>query len=362
MKILYAIQGTGNGHISRARDIIPILQKKGELDILISGIQADVDLPYPIKYRFKGLSFIFGKKGGIDLVETYQKANLKQLFKEINSLPVEDYDLVISDFEPVSSWACKKKHKACVGLSHQSAVINKLSPKPKKSDVVGKAVLKNYAPVTVSYGFHFEKYDQQIFTPVIRQQIRDAKPQNKAHYTVYLPAYSDEKIIKTLGICNGIEWEVFSKHSKKAYRVKNVQIRPINNESFVESFINCTGILSGAGFETPAEALYLKKKLLVIPMKGQYEQQCNAAALKKMGIPVIKSLKKKHIATIQEWIKNEQHIKVDYPNDTEKIINNILKAQGAKSSHKTANLGDGIPTIKKLKAKSLGKILTQLAE
>lgn len=362
MKILYAIQGTGNGHISRARDIIPILQQKGDLDILISGIQADVDLPYPIKYRFKGLSFIFGKKGGIDLVETYKKANLKQLFKEINSLPVEDYDLVISDFEPVSSWACKKKHKDCIGLSHQSAVINKLSPKPKKSDVVGKAVLKNYAPVTISYGFHFEKYDQQIFTPVIRQQIREAKPQKKAHYTVYLPAYSDEKIIKILGVCNEIEWEVFSKHSKKAYRVKNVQIRPINNEAFVESFINCTGILSGAGFETPAEALFLKKKLLVIPMKGQYEQQCNAAALKKMGVPVIKSLKRKHLATIQEWIKTEQKIKVDYPNDTEKIINNILKTQGAKSGNKIANLGDGIATIKKLKAKSLGKILTQLAE
>ena len=51
MKILYAIQGTGNGHVSRARDIIPILQKKGDLDILVSGIQADVDLPYNIKYK-----------------------------------------------------------------------------------------------------------------------------------------------------------------------------------------------------------------------------------------------------------------------------------------------------------------------
>jgi uncharacterized protein (TIGR00661 family) len=362
MKILYAIQGTGNGHISRARDIIPILQQKGELDILISGIQADVDLPYPIKYRFKGLSFIFGKKGGIDLVETYQKANLKQLFKEINSLPVEDYDLVISDFEPVSSWACRKKHKTCIGLSHQSAVINKLSPKPKKTDVIGKAVLKNYAPVSISYGFHFEKYDEQIFTPVIRHQIREAKTQNKPHYTVYLPAYSDEKIIKTLSICNSTEWEVFSKHSKKTYRVKNIQIRPINNEAFIESFINCTGILSGAGFETPAEALYLKKKLLVIPMKGQYEQQCNAAALKKMGVPVIKSLKKKHISTIQEWIKKDQNIKVNYPNETEKIIDQIIKLKAEKLNNKTANLGDGIPTIKKLKAKTFGKILTQLAE
>lgn len=362
MKILYAIQGTGNGHVSRARDIIPILQKKGDLDILISGIQADVDLPYPIKYRFKGLSFIFGKKGGIDLVATYQKANLKQLFKEINSLPVEEYDLVISDFEPVSSWACKKKHQACIGLSHQSAVINKLSPKPKKSDLVGKAVLKNYAPVSASYGFHFEKYDQQIFTPVIRKQIREAKPQNQKHYTVYLPAYSDEKIIKTLSICNGVEWEVFSKHSKKTYRVKNIQIKPISNDAFIESFINCAGILSGAGFETPAEALFLKKKLLVIPMKGQYEQQCNAAALKKMGVPVIKSLKKKHLPIIQEWLNTNQKIKVDYPNETEQIIDNLIKKHASKSLDKIANLGDGIPTLKKLKAKSFGKILTQLAE
>ncbi len=362
MKILYAIQGTGNGHLSRARDIIPILQKKGDLDILISGIQADVDLPYPIKYRFKGLSFIFGKKGGIDLLETYQKANLKQLFKEINSLPVEDYDLVISDFEPVSSWACRKKHKPCIGLSHQSAVINNKSPKPKKTDLVGNAVLRNYAPVTASYGFHFEQYDAQIFTPVIRQQIREAKPQVLPHYSVYLPAYSDEKIIKTLSVCNKIEWEVFSKHSKKTYRIKNVLIKPINNEAFIESFITCTGVLSGAGFETPAEALYLKKKLLVIPMKGQYEQQCNAAALKKMGVPVIKSLKKKHIATIQSWLDNEQKIKVDYPDNTEKIINNLIKQHASSATIKQVQLGDGIPTLKKLKAKTFGKILHQLAD
>jgi len=362
MKILYAIQGTGNGHLSRARDIIPILQKKGDLDILVSGIQADVELPYPIKYRFKGLSFIFGKKGGIDLLETYQKANLKQLFKEINSLPVEDYDLVISDFEPVSSWACKKKHKPCIGLSHQSAVINNKSPKPKNNDLVGSAVLRNYAPVTASYGFHFEQYDEQIYTPVIRQQIRDAKPQIQPHYTVYLPAYSDEKIIKILSVCNKIEWEVFSKHSKKTYRIKNILIKPINNEAFIESFINCTGILSGAGFETPAEALYLKKKLLVIPMKGQYEQQCNAAALKKMGIPVIKSLKSKHITTIQSWLENEQKIIVNYPDTTEKIINNIIKLHASNSTTKHVQLGDGIPTFKKLKAKTFGKILNQLAD
>jgi uncharacterized protein (TIGR00661 family) len=362
LKILYAIQGTGNGHLSRARDIIPILQQKGELDILVSGIQADVDLPYPVKYRFKGLSFIFGKNGGIDLLATYRKSNLKQLYKEIKSLPIEDYDLVLNDFEPVSAWACRMKHKACIGLSHQAAVINKKSPKPKKQDMVGKVVLNNYAPVTAAYGFHFGAYDKNIFTPVIRSQIRNAKPENKEHYTVYLPAYSDERIIKVLGEIKNIRWQVFSKHTKKEYKENNVHIRPIHNEAFIESFVTSTGVLCGAGFETPAEALYLKKKLMVIPMKGQYEQQCNAAALKTMHVPVIKSLKKKHLEKIKAWTGGKQLLMVNYPNTTQRIINMIIKKHGHAGEQKPAELGERVYSVKKLKEKSLGKILNQLAE
>jgi uncharacterized protein (TIGR00661 family) len=362
MKILYAIQGTGNGHLSRARDIIPLLQQKGELDILVSGIQADVELPYPVKYKFKGLSFIFGKNGGVDLIATYKKSNLKQLFKEIKSLPVEGYDLVINDFEPVSAWACKMKHKEYIGLSHQAAVINKKSPKPKNKDIVGKAVLHNYAPVTAAYGFHFWAYDKNIFTPVIRDQVRNAKAENKNHYTVYLPAYSDERIIKVLGEIKDINWQVFSKHSKKEYKEKNIHIRPINNDDFITSLLNCTGILCGAGFETPAEALFLKKKLMVIPMKGQYEQQCNAAALKTMGVPVIKTLKQKHVAKITAWLQGKQFIPVNYPNSTESVIDMIIKKHGNVPAKKDVALGGAIHSVKKLKDKSLGKILNKLAE
>ena len=109
----------------------------------------------PIKYKFNGLSFIFGKKGGVDILETYKKSNIRKLFREINSLPVEKYDLVINDFEPVSAWACYIKNKTCIALSHQAAVLNKNAPQPKHIDVLGRSILKNYAPVTVQYGFHF---------------------------------------------------------------------------------------------------------------------------------------------------------------------------------------------------------------
>ena len=362
MKILYAIQGTGNGHVSRARDIIPYLLEKGQVDLLISGIQSDVDLPYEVKYKFKGLSFIFGKKGGIDLVDTYRKTNLKRLYKEIQSLPVEEYDLIISDFEPVSSWACKLKHKTCIGLSHQSAVISPKSPKPKKTDPVGKAVLHNYAPVDFSYGFHFKQYDKQIFTPVIRSQIRNAKPVDAGHYTVYLPAYDDEKILKVLTQIPLVKWQVFSKHTKKEYKVRNVHIQPINNEKFIDSMLSCTGMLCGAGFETPAESLFLQKKLMVIPMKGQYEQQCNAAALKDLGVPVVKSLKQKHIGTIEQWIRLDKKVIVDFPDITEQVISQLLKDGFKKSTASPKVLGQGISTWKQFKHRSFGNILKQLTD
>ena len=116
--------------------------------------------------------------------------------------------------------------------------------------------------------------------------------ETKPHYTVYLPSYSDKRIIGVLSEIKNIEWQVFSKHNKKTYREGNLFIRPIENDTFIQSLLSCTGILCGAGFETPAEALYLKKKLLAIPMKGQYEQQCNAAALATLGVPDFKIAEK----------------------------------------------------------------------
>ena len=48
MKVLYAIQGTGNGHLSRAEDIVPHLQKRAEVDILVSGTQSQLTPSFSI--------------------------------------------------------------------------------------------------------------------------------------------------------------------------------------------------------------------------------------------------------------------------------------------------------------------------
>ncbi|HEY0741020.1 MAG TPA: glycosyl transferase, partial [Chryseosolibacter sp.] len=64
--------------------------------------------------------------------------------------------------------------------------------------------------------------------------------------------------------------------------------------------------------------------LLVIPMKRQQEQHYNAAALKQLGVPVIKKLKKKHFDKITEWIETDQRIPVDYPDTTAEAVQTAL--------------------------------------
>lgn len=325
MKILYAIQGTGNGHLSRAMDVIPCLQNLGEVDILVSGIQGDLILPFEVKYKFKGLSFIFGKAGGVNLWKTLIKSNLRRLIKGVNALPIEKYDLVINDFEPISAWACYMKNKPCIALSHQAAVLSPYAPKADHRDMIGNLILNNYAPASSRYGFHFNAYDEQIFTPVIRSQVRNQEISDKGHYTVYLPAYDDVRLLKQLAAFKNIRWEVFSKHNKRPLSVKNITIQPIDNERFTRSMAQSSGVLSGAGFETPAEALYMGKKLLVIPMKSQYEQHLNAAALIEMGVPSIKSLKDKYAPVIQDWLNYGTPVPVNYPDITQEVVNLIVK-------------------------------------
>jgi len=331
MKVLYAIQGTGNGHVSRANEIIPKLMDKCELDLLLSGTQADVGLNFPVKYKLKGLSFVFGKKGGVDFYKTFKLLQSKKFLNEIKSLPVEEYDLVINDFEPISAWACKTKHVPCIAMSHQFAVLHKDAPRPDKFDPFAQIVLKHYAPVKEGVGFHFKSYGANIFTPVIRSEIRNAVVTDEGHYTVYLPAYDDKKIIGFLSRFSDVQWQVFSKHTSKSYTVGNCRIRPVNASAFTESFTSCTGILCGAGFETPAEALYMGKKVLVVPMKQQYEQHCNAAGAAEIGIPVIKSLKKKHVHFVDNWLNSDERIKVEYADETNKIIDLVLSMSSSKS-------------------------------
>lgn len=294
-----------------------------ETDVLVSGIQGDIQLPFKIEYQLYGLSFIFGEKGGVNRLKTFLKLRPFRFLSDLIRLPVKKYDLVLCDFEPVTAWACRLKGKTCIGISHQNAVLHPKAPKPEKTDLTGLHVLKYYAPATKKYGFHFTSFDEYNFSPVIRPAIRNAFPEDEGHYTIYLPAYCNEEIHAALSAFPHIRWEVFSKHNKHSYQKGNITFRPVSLEGFTSSFIRCRGILCTAGFETPAEALFMGKKLCVIPMKNQYEQSCNAAFLSSMGVLTLPGLRNQH-QKLQQWLEEDVIIRINYPDQTKSILQTII--------------------------------------
>lgn len=329
VKVLYAIQGTGNGHLSRAHEIVPLLSKFVQVDTLISGNQSQIKAEFDLKYQQTGLTFLSGRNGDISLIKSLRNTHPIDFIKEIRSFPIKQYDLVISDFEPVSAWSALINSVPCIELSHQAGVIHPLAPKPTQRAAFGRYVLHHYVPSKIKYGFHFEAFDDRVFTPVIRKEIRTSEVSNEGHYTVYLPGYHDDILMHFLRQFP-VKWEVFSKCNHFSYRVDNVFFEPISHQRFQESLLGSTGVLAGAGFELPAEALFLGKKVMVIPMKGHYEQRCNALGAEKIGASTIPELDLLYHRQINYWLNQSSQQCLHFEDQTEEILLQILTEFQAK--------------------------------
>ncbi len=324
MKIFYAVQATGNGHISRAHELFPYLSELGSVDILLSGSNASLKPDFPVKYRSNGLSLFYSTCGGLNYKRTLRNAKILSVAKYSRSLPLETYDLIINDFDFVTSFACWKRNLRSVQFGHQASFQSDRTPRPANKSVLGEMILKYYGRASDYVGLHFRPYDDYIFPPVIKQSIRSAHSADHGHITVYLPAHQKHCIESILKEISPMEVHWFLPNVSGVYREDNITFFPISQDYFNDSLIHCHGILTAGGFETPSEALYLNKKLLSIPIMDQYEQQCNAAALALLGISIMKDLNEETKHDFFNWVMAPK-TKIDMPaNDIDSTLTYLL--------------------------------------
>jgi len=304
MKIFYAIQATGNGHISRAIQLYPYLQKFGSVDFFLSGNNASLNIDLPIKYKSKGCSLHYSKCGGLNYWDIVKNIRPRQIYKDAQSLPLKNYDVVINDFDSVTALACKMQKVHSVQFGHQASFVSDATPRPEKRNIIGEMILKHYAPSPKHIGLHFEKYDSFIHPPIIKDEIVHAEPKDLKHITVYLPSFQKDCLEKAFNKLSYVEFHWFLNDVEVKHTIGNITYFPINQKQFNQSLIACHGIITGGGFETPAEALYLGKKILSIPIRDHYEQECNAAALKKMGVPVVYEVGNDFDLIIENWLNS----------------------------------------------------------
>ncbi len=303
MKIFYAVQATGNGHIARAGQLMPYLQNLGEVDVFLSGKNHSLQPNFAVKYRSEGLSLFYDRDGGLDKLQMLRKNNLIKAFRDARHLPLEKYDLILNDFDFITASAVKMKNLPSIQFGHQASFISPASPRPKIKSLSGELLFNHFAPATSYVGLHFKRYDHFIFPPVIKESILYASPKDLGYILVYLPAVSTVTLTRVFSSFRDFRFVVFCQEAKQIRKNGNVVVQPVSNQAFSAHMVFAGGVITGGGFETPAEALFMKKKLLICPISRHYEQLCNAAALEMEGISVLyhlspESLKK----TLSTWL------------------------------------------------------------
>ena len=325
-KILYALNGTGSGHITRARELIPYLKKEYEVDILISGCNYIINTKLDIKYRFKGFTFVINDNGKVSYLKSFFYNNIIRFVIDLFRFNIKKYDLVISDFEPVSAWSSKLRGVKCIQLSHQASFLSKKTPRPEKKDKLAEFFMNWYSPCEEYIGFHFKEYGKNILGPLLRSKIINAEPKVDDYYVVYLWNYNINYILEVVSKLDKYHFKIFDFNTKEKQNINNCEILPTGDDTFFNAILNCKGVICGAGFELPAEVLYLKKRLYVIPIGNQYEQACNAEALIRIGIDSYEKLDYNHL---KSWLGNDsnsaQDLDISNPKHIIKSINEFMR-------------------------------------
>lgn len=321
MKILYAVQATGNGHISRAMQLLPHLEEYGKVDLFLSGNNATLPLNGNVKFRSRGLSLYYTKCGGLSYSSMLWKNNLLKAMKEARDLPVSSYDVVINDFEFITAESCRIHKKESIHLGHQASFLSEHTPRPANRSKMGELIYKHYCKTSHRIGFHFEKYDDFILPPVVKKEIINGENCDLGHITVYLPSYQRHCIESHFRYHRDVVFHWFLSGINKPYREGNIIFYPIHNHLFTQSLLTSHGLITGGGFETPSEALYLGKKLLCIPIRDHYEQKCNAAAIERLGVMTLPDADAPDFfLQIQEWLDNAPIVKLKEINNIEETI------------------------------------------
>lgn len=323
MKILYGINATGNGHISRSRITVSELKKRGyEVTVLFSGRNMndffDIEefQPYIIK---KGFTFVF-KNGKLSIIRTLLSIDLIQFVKDIFSIKKE-YDVIVTDFEPISAYAARKLGIHCIGLGHQYSFLNDI-PKSLRMKFASLFFLKFYTPINSTISSHFYHFNQPILPPFIEEDLRNQNDMQiiKNTILVYLAWEERDQMISILNDISDYKF-IYYCIIDKEMRLDNVTLMPFSNKYFKKDLIACNGLITNAGFQLPAEAIYLGKKILCKPLLGQPEQEHNARILQKLNhATVCKEFTKEEI---EFWIQNGKQKKELYNDPIDLMIEMI---------------------------------------
>lgn len=332
-RIFCGVQATGRGHLSRFTVVKNILEDRGHE---VYGYASGQEIPpYTSGIdRFDLGPTFFIRDNRIDALASarYNALKLALFLRNYSQLKkfLRDkiFDHAIVDFEPNSARALVSTGTKFTIFDNQTfALLPHENLKDAKCEIAnmrrfvkfyyGKALARADTILTYSLVPAKPAYPNQIIVPpCVRIEVRELVPARENHLLYY----------SSIGTIPVPLIEFARRNPTKEIRAyvaqkpapgtvpPNIRIPDRNASTFLTDLASCCLYITGAGFESVAEAVTLKKPLLVIPIKGQWEQCINAEVIRENHIGetasllssklIEQSLEKEQLPSpeIQEWI------------------------------------------------------------
>jgi uncharacterized protein (TIGR00661 family) len=301
-KILYALSGQGRGHTSRVMAVSEGLRERGhELIYCCGGVAYQIlhdcgeeVIPVPaLTHAHEG--------NGIGVVGSLrQNAHVlrraRNIVEELSAtFEAAGVELLVNDFEAFSALAARRIGLPVLSLNHQHIVTETVYRVPVThlfDAAVARLAIRLIAPVRPVHRlvptFFFPPVRSPARTtllpPIIREAVRTSRPTAGDHLLVYLTeSDASRAVIDALGRCPA-RFIAYNAPPGISGVPANVTVRPPCLHAFLVDLAGCRGVICSAGFTLMSEALFLGKPLLVVPIRGHFEQMLNALFLVRAGL------------------------------------------------------------------------------
>jgi uncharacterized protein (TIGR00661 family) len=306
MRILYGVVGEGLGHAMRSRVVLEHLLERGhEVEVVASGRAApflekhlaDRSPVHPIH----GLHIAY-EDNQVDRSATFwsnllsgARALPRQISAYFELLGDFHPELVISDFESFSYLFGQRHRLPILSLDNMQVLsrcrIDDAVIAGHRADFeIARALVRAKLPfcshyfITTFFELPLVRPDTSFVPPILRPEILRAKPADGEHLLVYQTAEGNEALVEALQR-TGFECRVYGMfRGITEERVDgNLRHRPFSEEGFITDLASARGVVAGGGFTLLGEAIFLRKPILSVPIRGQFEQVLNARYVEKLG-------------------------------------------------------------------------------
>ncbi|GAA4437112.1 glycosyltransferase family protein [Ravibacter arvi] len=315
MKVLFLIQGEGNGHLTQAISLFQLLSEEGHeiTGAMIGSLNGtkkpaffteSIDCPV---YTFKSIGLSYSGQGKLTVRKTLAHLittipDISTSLQQIHGVVSQTQpDLIINFYEVCGGlynlFFQNQVPVCCIGHQYLLDHPNFRLPDKKFLHRLGIRLLTKSTAIGAAGTFALSFSDAYrstgrltVVPPLLRREFTGLRPEKGNHILVYLtqPRLARE-IEKWHRRHPTTTLHCFCNNPllKNTHQVgDHLYFHPNDTATFRRLLQTCRGFVSTAGFESVCEAMLLDKPVMIVPVPNHYEQACNAldAVLHRIGI------------------------------------------------------------------------------